>query len=209
MAFILGPKEKKSRALGENLFLKPERSISQKSAMVRRPYRPGMHGKRRRNLSEYALQLIEKQKVKFSYGLSEKQLKKYAQKAIGSQKVSAPESLFRFLETRIDNVVFRAGIAPSRSVARLMVTHGHINLNGKRHDVPSAELKSGDEISVRENSLKTKLFEDTQKRLKETDLPAWLELDPEKLTVKIIGYPSLEQTKLSFNLALVLEFYSR
>lgn len=209
MAFILGPKEKKSRAVGENLFLKPERSTSPKSAMIRRPYRPGMHGKRKRTLSEYALQLIEKQKVRFSYGLSEKQLKRYAQTAVTATKLSAPEAFFRFLEMRMDNVVFRAGLAPSRSVARLMVTHGHINLNGRRHDVPSTELKPGDLIAVRENSLKTKLFEGIKEKLKKANPPQWLEVDSEKLTVKIVDYPSLEQSQIAFNLPLVLEFYSR
>jgi small subunit ribosomal protein S4 len=209
MAFILGPKERKSRAVGENLFLKPNRSGSQKSAMIRKPYRPGIHGKRRRTLSEYGFQLLEKQKIRFSYGLSEKQLKKYAGEAMRARKTATPEALFRLLEMRIDNIVFRSGLAPSRSVARLMVTHGHINLNSRRHDVPSAQLKAGDSISVREASLKTKLFEDAKERLKKFQLPSWLELDRENLAIKVIGFPSTEESKTSFNFPLVLEFYSR
>ncbi|MFN7088627.1 MAG: 30S ribosomal protein S4, partial [Candidatus Paceibacteria bacterium] len=126
MAYLLGPKEKKSRALGVNLFLKAERSASQKSAMIRRPYRPGMHGKVRRGLSEYGYQLQEKQKLKLTYGLREAQLKNYVRRALSAKDITATEALSRLLETRLDSLVFRAGFAPSRSVARSIVSHGHI-----------------------------------------------------------------------------------
>ncbi|KKS06360.1 MAG: 30S ribosomal protein S4 [Parcubacteria group bacterium GW2011_GWB1_41_4] len=152
MPFVFGPKERKSRALGENLFLKAERSASQKSAMVRRAYPPGMHGKRRRTLSEYNMQLREKQKLRFFYGLQEKRMKDYAELARKSRKISASEFLFRVLELRLDSALFRSGLALSRSVARQVVSHGHLMLNGRKVNVPSISLKLGDEVYLREGS---------------------------------------------------------
>ncbi|MBI2633822.1 MAG: 30S ribosomal protein S4 [Parcubacteria group bacterium] len=137
MPYLLGPKEKKSRALGTNLFLKAERSTSQKSAMVRRPYRPGAHGKRRRGLSEFGIELHEKQKVRLTYGMRERQFEKYVEKAMSQKTVTSQEALARLLETRIDSLVFRAGLAPSRSIARFLVSHGHIVVDGRRADIPS------------------------------------------------------------------------
>lgn len=209
MPFVSGPKERKSRALGENLFLKAERSSSQKSGMTRRPYPPGMHGKRRRNLSEYGVQLKEKQKLRLFFGLQEKQMKRYAQTAKNSKKTSAPEALFRLLESRIDSAIFQSGFALSRSVARQMTTHGHLGLNGRRVNVPSIALKIGDEVSVVESSKSKKIFENIQDRLKKIDPPTWLEVDKDKLSFRFKAFPSLEEAKLNFNIPLVVEYYSR
>ena len=133
MTFVKGPKEKKSRSLGVNLHLKAERSFSPKSALIRRPYPPGVHGsKKRRTSSEYGRQLQEKQKIQLSYGLSAKKMKIYAQKAISSKKISPPQYLYQLLELRLDNVVFRAGFVPSRSVARIATSHGHFTVNNKK-----------------------------------------------------------------------------
>ena len=211
MPFVSGPKERKSRALGENLFLKAERSGSQKSGMTRRPYPPGMHGnrKRRRNLSEYGVQLKEKQKLRLFFGLQEKQMKRYAQTAKHSKKTSAPEALFRLLESRIDSAIFQSGLAPSRSVARQMTTHGHLGLNGRRVNVPSIALKIGDEVSVRESSKNKKIFENVQDRLKKYESPTWIEMDKEKLSFKFKAFPNLEEAKMNFNIPLVVEYYSR
>jgi len=214
MPFVSGPKERKSRALGENLFLKAERSSSQKSGMTRRPYPPGMHGKRRKNLSEYGVQLKEKQKLRLFFGLQEKQMKRYAQTAKNSKKTSAPEALFRLLESRIDSAIFQSGLAPSRSVARQMVTHGHLGLNGRRVNVPSIALKIGDEVSVVESSKAKKIFstkgeEEIQDRLKKHEPPTWIETDKDKLSFKFKAFPSLEEAKFNFNIPLVVEYYSR
>ncbi len=209
MPFVSGPKERKSRALGENLFLKAERSSSQKSGMTRRPYPPGMHGKRRKNLSEYGVQLKEKQKLRLFFGLQEKQMKRYAQTAKNSKKTSAPEALFRLLESRIDSVIFQSGFAPSRSVARQMTTHGHLGLNGRRVNVPSIALKIGDEVSVMESSKSKKIFENIQDRLKKIEPPTWLEVDKDKLSFRFKAFPSSEEAKLNFNIPLVVEYYSR
>jgi len=209
MAFLLGPKEKKSRALGENLFLKAERSQSQKSAMVRRAYRPGMHGKMRRSLSEYGEQLSEKQKLKLSYGLREQQLARYVEESLSQQKLPAADALIRALETRVDNAVFRLGLAPARSIARSLVSHGHIMVNGRRADIPSMHVRPGDAISIRPESQKKKAFEGIDARLKKYQPPSWLALDPKSLTGTLTGWPTAEEARLPFSISLILEFYSR
>ena len=209
MTFITGPKEKKARSLGANLQVKAERSLSQKSAMVRRAYRPGMHGKRRRMLSEYGTQLAEKQKIRFSYGLEEKKMKRYVDAAISAKKVSAPEALVRELESRLDNVVFRSGFAQSRSIARIMVSHGHINVNGRRVDVPSKQVSVGDVVSIREGSRQNKLTGRVSESLKKYAAPSWLAMDPEKFTAKMKAHPSMEEVGIEYDIPLVLEFYSR
>ncbi|MBI1975083.1 MAG: 30S ribosomal protein S4 [Parcubacteria group bacterium] len=209
MSFVLGPKEKKSRALGENLFLKGERSQSQKSAMVRRPFRPGMHGKSRRTLSEYGLQLAEKQKVRLSYGLREKQFAKYIASALAQSKVPGQEALVRFLESRLDNVVFRAGLAQSRSVARVVVSHGHVTVNGRRADLPSLSLRPGDLVGIRLQSKSKKIFGGLEERLKKYGPPKWISLDKKELSAKVVTWPTPDETKLPFNIPLILEFYSR
>ncbi len=207
--FVRGPKEKKSRALGENLMLKAVRSTSQKSALIRKPYRPGMHGKRRRMLSEYGAQLAEKQKVKLVYGLSERNIRAYVEEAIHGKKVSAPEQLVRRLELRLDNIVFRSGLAPARSVARQMVSHGHIWANGRRVSIPSQQMRLGDVITIRPQSREKKIFEDLAARMKKYDSPTWLALDKGKTEVKVTGYPTVEDSQVKADLALVIEYYSR
>lgn len=209
MAFLLGPKEKKSRAVGENLFLKAERSQSQKSAMVRRPSRPGMHGRARRSLSEYGLQLLEKQKLKWSYGLRERQLENYIDRALSQNKLSSSEALVRFLETRLDNVVFRMGLAPSRSVARALTSHGHFLVSGRRVNLPSFAVRPGDTVSIRPGSRSKKMFEGLGERLKKYSPPKWLVLDKEALSGKVASWPTPDEAKVSFDISLILEFYSR
>jgi small subunit ribosomal protein S4 len=209
MAYLLGPKEKRSRALSENLFLKAERSASQKSGMIRRPTRPGMHGKRRRALSEYGQQLLEKQKVKLTYGLRERQWRNYVLDAIRQRQMTAQDYLVRELETRLDSVVFRLGVVPSRSIARQVVSHGHIAVNGRRVTIPSFQLRPGDEVSIAESSRGKKIFESINTTLKKYEPPKWLSFDKEKLAGKVLSWPVTEELKLPFNLALVIEFYSR
>jgi len=209
MAYLLGPKEKRSRSLGTNLFLKAERSSTQKSAMVRRPYRPGRHGKRRRPLSEFGLQLAEKQKVKLTYGLRERQFEKYVAEALADKQLTTAEALARLLETRLDSLVFRAGFAPSRSIARIIVSHGHIFVNGRRVDIPSLALRPGDSFAIRPGSRNKKLFENLSNYLKKFEPPAWLAVDKENLTAKMLNWPTIDKLNLPFNLPLVVEFYSR
>lgn len=208
MAYLLGPKEKRSRALGENLFLKTERSATSKSAYLRRSYRPGMHGKRRRTLSEYGVQLAEKQKVKLVYGLRERQLARYFKTAL-KQKTPTPEALARLLETRLDSVVFRMGLAPSRSFARSLVSHGHFTVNGRRVTIPSAALRQGDVVGVRPESAGKAFVERLRQDLKRPSAPEWLSVDKEKLSGTVRRLPKLEELQLPFNLSRIVEFYSK
>jgi small subunit ribosomal protein S4 len=208
MAYLLGPKEKRSRAVGENLFLKMERSATSKSAFLRRPYRPGIHGKRRRQLSEYGAALLEKQKVKLVYGLSEEQLKRYFGQAL-REKTSTPEALARILETRLDSVVFRMGLAPSRSTARSYVSHGHFTVNGRRTNIPSHALRPGDKVAIRRESLSLPFVEKLRQHLKQYNPPAWLKVDKEAMNGEILRWPTLDELQIPYNLGRIVEFYSK
>ena len=154
MARYTGPREKIERRIGEKLYLKGERSYSPKSATVKKPYPPGLHGQKgSRKASEYGQQLRAKQKVKNIYRLLEKQFKSYIKSAAVSKK-DPYEAILRKLEGRLDNIVFRMGIAQSRDQARQIVNHGHITVNGKKINIPSYEIKTGDTVAVKENSKK-------------------------------------------------------
>lgn len=209
MAYVLGPKEKKSRAVGDNLFLKAERSATSKSAFLRRSYRPGAHGKkRRRQISEYGAELLEKQKVKLVYGLRERHLERYFEQALG-KKLSTPEALARLLETRLDSVAFRAGLALSRSTARSFASHGHFTVNGRRTNVPSHALRIGDRIAVRRESISKTFVEKIRQHLKRYEPPEWLKVDKEALTGEVVRFPGLEELQLPYNIGRVIEFYSK
>lgn len=208
MAYLRGPKEKKSRAVGENLFLKAERSATSKSAYLRRPYRPGVHGKRRRQLSEYGVQLLEKQKLRLVYGLTERQLKRYLGEALKERLVTA-EALARKLETRLDSIVFRMGFVPSRSVARSLVSHGHFAVNSRRITIPSFRVKPGDAVSIRQRSANAKFVDEIRVRIKRYEPPSWLSVEKEKFQGEVLRWPSLEELKIPHNLNLIVEFYSK
>lgn len=208
MAYVLGPKEKRSRALGENLFLKAERSATSKSAYLRRSYRPGMHGKRRRQFSEYGLQLHEKQKIKLAYGLRERQLMRYFANAL-KEKTSTPAALARILETRLDSVVFRMGFAPSRSIARSLVSHGHFAVNGRRTNIPSHVLRPGDKVMLRPQSAQKSFVERIRQHLKRYDAPNWLAVEKETLGGSVVRWPGLEELQIPYNLGRIIEFYSK
>jgi small subunit ribosomal protein S4 len=211
MARYTGPREKIERRLGEKLYLKGERSYSQKSGMTRKPYPPGMHGQKgSRKASEFAQQLKSKQKVKNVYRLLEKQFKNYIKKAANSKK-EPYEFILKRLENRLDNVVFRMGFGQSRDQARQLVNHGHILVNGKRATIPSFEVKIGDELGVRKGSLKSPFFMNLMPIwLKKYDAPAWITLDKEKMTAKVKGQPTLMESGINVgDLQAIIEFYSR
>lgn len=171
--------------------------------------RPGVHGKaRRRARSEFGNQLSEKQKIKFSYGLRERQFRRAFVAAAQNPGVTA-EMFMRFLERRLDNVVYRLGFAPSRSVARQLVGHGHLLVNGRRVTIPSYEVKIGDVVSIRPQSSSHPLFKDLAAILKkrENDVPPWLKVDVEKIEGKIVAPP--KDFEVPFNLALVVDYYSK
>lgn len=204
---MFNTKEKKERALGAKLFLKGERCSSPKCAMVRKPYRPGVHGKTyRRSISEVGRQLIEKQKIRLTYGLKESQLKKIFRKAITRRKVISQE-VISLLERRLDNTVYRLGFAPSRAVARQVINHGHILVNGRKVNIPSYEVKVGDNISINPKSLNSSIFKDLETSLKKYEPPEWLVLDKEKKTGKVKSLP--KDAELIFDINLVVDHYSK
>jgi small subunit ribosomal protein S4 len=200
------------RRLGVKLFLRGERCFSPKCAMVKRPYPPGQKGKRRpAPPSEYKRELVEKQKLKYWYNLSERQLRKYVKEVLEMRgKVEdASVLLIQNLEKRLDNVVYRLGFAVSRDQARQMVSHNFFLVNGKSVNIPSYRLKVGDVISLKPQKLKKVIFKDLKEKLKRHSVPSWLFLDPEKLEGKIIAEPKVEEIAPPVEVSSVFEFYSR
>lgn len=204
----LNSKCKICRRVGEKLFLKGERCFSQKCALTRRSYPPGIHGpKRRRSLSEYGLQLREKQKLRYIYGITETQLRNYFEKITGKEDKS--RSLLSMLEHRLDNVVYRLGFAKSRRTSRQIISHGHILVNGRKVDIPSYQVKKGDIIKIKKTSIKKGLFKDLSVHLKNYQVPSWLSLDKNKLIGKVIGEPTIQDIGEPAEVEKVIEFYSR
>lgn len=211
MARYTGPKEKIERRIGDKLYLKGERSYSQKSAMTKKPYPPGMHGRKRPGkLSEYGQQLRTKQKVRNIYRLLEKQFKAYIKNAIESKK-DPYEFILNKLERRLDNTVFRMGLAQSRDQARQIVNHGHILVNGRKTDIPSFEVKKDDEIRIREGSLKSPYFSTLMPQwIKKAEVPSWISFDKEKYIGKIKGAPTWPESGIQItDLQAIIEYYSR
>lgn len=211
MARYLGPREKIERRIGEKLYLKGERSYSQKSATVRKPYPPGLHGKKgTKKASEYGQQLKAKQKVKNIYRLLEKQFKAYIKSAVAS-KNDPYAIILKRLEGRLDNIIFRTGVAQSRDQARQIVSHGHITVNGRKINIPSYEVKTGDTVAVKENSKKSTFFSTLAPQwLTKYDPPAWISLNKESMSAKINNLPSLAESEVRVkDLQAIIEFYSR
>ncbi len=200
MARYTGPAYKKSRRLGFS-------TLENGKDLARRPYAPGQHGNdRRKKSSEYGIQLQEKQKVRFTYGLTEKQFRKtfdHASKMHGK----AGENLLILLESRLDNIVYRLGMARTRRSARQIVNHGHILVNGKKVDIPSYRVKVGDVISVKENSMNHPAILDSleQKPL----VPAYLKFDNKKLSGEFVRLPERSELNSEINESLIVEFYNR
>ena len=193
------------RKFGVNVFGNPKYD----RLLNRKPYAPGQHGQtRRRRLSNYGVQLQEKQKIKSMYGLLEKQFRNYFTKA---EKIPGETgtNLLQMLESRLDNIVYRISFAPTRPAARQLVNHGHFLVNDKRVNIPSYILKSGDKIQVREKSKKMDLILDSMKRIKgDIDLP-WLELDKGKMQGSFLGMPERDQIDQTIKEQLVVELYSK
>jgi len=199
---VIHAKEKKERALGAKLFLKGDRCNSPKCATVRRPHRPGQHKDARRNLSEYARELQEKQRIQVYFGLTNRQMEKYFAEP-------SPVAIANRLERRLDHAVFTLGIAKSIRVARQLVGHGHIMVNGRKATTPSYEVKPGDKIGIRPESQGDRMFEGLLERLKEYTPPGWLSLDPEKREGKCEKLPSEDDHQFPFDLSLASQFYAR
>ena len=188
------------RREGQKLFLKGERCVTKKCAMERRPVPPGQHALARHKNSEYNMQLREKQKAKRAYGVLEKQFREYYEGVTG-------ENMLAMLEKRLDNVVYRMGIGASRKMARQIVNHGHILVNGKRVDIPSYQVKLGDEISVRETSRDNALFKEL--RGAKITMPKWVVFDTENFVGKIADNPKRDDIDLNINEQLIVELYSK
>ena len=199
------PKGKLVRKFGENIFGNPKYD----SLLNKKPYTPGQHGAtRRRRLSNYGVQLREKQKIKAMYGVLERQFRNYFHKA---EKMTGETgtNLLQLLECRLDNVVYRLGLASTRSQARQMVSHAHFLLNNRKCNYPSATVKPGDVIQVRERSRKMEIIMDAMKRIKgDIGLP-WLELDKGKMTGTFLAVPERDEMALTVNEQLVVELYSK
>ncbi len=200
------------RRLGVKLFLKGDRCLTPKCAMIKKPYAPGEPSKKRRNnMSEYGKELAEKQKLKNWYNLSEKQFSNYV-KAVLAEKAKAKNPvllLIQKLENRFDNVVFRLGWATSRPKARQLISHYHFLVNGKRVNIPSCQIAKGDKISINPASSKKKVFENLAKDLKKYEPPVWLKLDKEKIEAEIIGSASTEEALPPAEVSTIFEYYSR
>ncbi|HFB68572.1 MAG TPA: 30S ribosomal protein S4 [Calditrichae bacterium] len=209
MARYTGPVCKLCRREGEKLFLKGARCFSAKCAFEKRSYPPGQHGlSRRGKLSEYGIQLREKQKVKRIYGVLEKQFKNYYVKA-AQQKGVTGENLLKLLESRLDNVVYRLGFAPSRKAARQMILHKHFTVNGRVVNVPSFLMRPGDVVAVRDKSKKMGIIHETLRRVKDENLVPWLRLDKAKLEGEFLEFPNREDIPIDVQESLIVELYSK
>jgi small subunit ribosomal protein S4 len=196
------------RREGTKLFLKGTRCYSKKCAFERRPSPPGQHGVRRRKMGDYGIQLREKQKVRRVYSVLERQFHNYFVEA-GNRDGVTGENLLRFLETRLDNVVFRLGFATSRAQARQLVTHGHFAVNGVPTDIASYQMKPGDRIEVRESHREREPFKIAKETLRSHQAPEWLSLEPARLAGAVLSLPRRDQMPLDLNEQLVVEYYSR
>lgn len=200
---ISKPKFKIGRRLGAGVYDKCQTSkFSSSSGKF-----GGKGARRPKAISEYGAQLIEKQKIRFSYGITERQLSNYVEKAVRSKGVGTTEKFYEELEFRLDNVIYRMGLAPSRRGSRQMVSHGHFIVGGSRVTIPSYEVKVGDIIKIREGSKVKKIFSNLSEKFKEYNPPSWLSFDPNKMEGHILNKPKNIDT--FFDLNAVLEFYSR
>jgi small subunit ribosomal protein S4 len=208
MARYTGPQCRICRREGMKLFLKGARCYTKKCAVERRPTPPGQHAMRRRKVSEYGVQLREKQKVRRTYYVLERQFQRYFDAAESRPGVTG-ENLLRLLETRLDNVVYRMGFGTSRPQARQLVGHGHFMLNGKPVNLPSYQVRQGDRVEVREGSRKSDYFKVARERMTGAQIPDWLTVEPDRLAGTVSGMPRREQMPQEFNEQLVVEYYSR
>jgi small subunit ribosomal protein S4 len=195
------------RRSGDKLFLKGAKCYT-KCTMDRRPRPPGQHGQRRSRASDRGLQLREKQKARHTYGLLERQFRRFFAEAARQQGITG-ENLQVLLERRLDNVVYRLGFADSRPQARQLVQHGHLRLNGRRTNAPSALVKEGDAISWKENKTKTEYYKQLAENIKAKVVPGWLSLDRQKLEGRVVSLPIPNDIGAKFDVQAIVEYYSR
>ena len=208
MARYTGPVEKLERRLGVDLFMKGERRLAGKSALLKRPYAPGQHGQRRAKLSEYGSQLREKQKAKFMYGVSEKQFRRLFAEA-ARREGNTGAILVQLLEQRLDNVVYRMGFATTRRFARQLVTHGHILVDGKRVDIPSYSVRAGQKIEVIEKSKNNPQISRALDLTAQTGIVAWVDVEKEKRYGIFSRVPEREEVVITVEERFIVELYSK
>jgi len=208
MARYRGPREKLERRLGVDLGMKGERRLAGKSALEKRPYAPGQHGQRRSKISEYGMQLREKQKAKFMYGVSEKQFRALFKEA-SRKEGNTGELLIQLLEQRLDNVVYRMGFATTRAFARQLVNHGHILVDGKRVDIPSFRVKAGQKVEIREKSKANTQIARSIELTNQTGIVEWVDVEKDKLFGIFTRNPEREEVKIPVEERLIVELYSK
>lgn len=208
MARYTGASCRLCRREGQKLFLKGERCYSDKCAIARRQYAPGQHGQNRKKISEYGLQLREKQKAKRYYGVLESQFAKYFDMAERKAGMTG-ENLLKILESRFDNIVYRLGFAGSRKEARQLVLHNHFTVNGKKANIPSMLLKAGDVVAVTEKSRTSDKIKAIVEANSARPVPKWLDVDSNTLTGKVVEMPSREDIDLEVEEHLIVELYSK
>jgi small subunit ribosomal protein S4 len=208
MARYRGPVEKIERRLGVSLALKGERRLAGKSALDKRPYAPGQHGQRRGKISEYGLQLREKQKAKYMYGVAEKQFRNLFKEA-NRMEGNTGENLIILLERRLDNVVYRMGFATTRRFARQLVNHGHVLVDGKRVNIPSYRVKPGQKIEIREKSKNNPQIQRAIELSNQTGIVPWVDVDKEKVFGIFTRLPEREEIVIPVEERLIVELYSK
>ena len=208
MAKYTGPDCRLCRREGCKLFLKGDKCYSEKCTFIKRQTPPGIHGASRKKPTPYSIQLREKQKVKRIYNLTEKQFHKYYELA-EKMRGATGENMLVLLERRLDNVVYRMGIAVSRAQARQLVTHAHFTVNGRPVDIASYEIKVGDVVAVKETKKDAPYFESIKGTAKSGKMPKWLDFDTEKLEGKILALPTREDIDSQINEQMIVELYSK
>jgi len=208
MGRYAGPKWRIARRLGVNIYVGEEKSQKGKAITDRRPYPPGQHGRSRRKISYYARQLMEKQKVKYYYGVRERQFRRFYEMA-ERMRGQTGENLLKLLESRLDNVVYRLGFGKSHRHARQLVVHGHILVNGQKVDRPSYLVKPGDVIEVREKSRDIPQIKEGMELAQRRGIPSWLELDAENFKGVVKAEPTRDEVEIPVQEHLIVELYSK
>ena len=203
---MFNTKEKVERKLGVKLFLKAHRCNSPKCVQLRRGYRPGLHGQARHAVTEFGQLLNEKQKIKASYGLREGHLQKIFDTALKNPG-NTGNVITQLLERRLDNAIFRLGLAPSRSVARNLISHGHIMVNGRKHNISSYVVEIGDKLSISPQSKDDASFKKLSETLKNFEAPVWLRLNKEKMEGEVVSLP--KDFEVPFDVNMVVDYYSK
>jgi len=208
MARNTGPVCRLCRRLGDKLYLKGEKCFTPKCAFERRPYPPGQRSTRRRKVSDRGMQLREKQRGRAVYGILERQFNKYYEEAAKRHGVTG-ENLLRTLELRLDNIVYRLGLADSRPQARQLVMHGHVAVNGRKSAIPSHVLKPNDVLNLTGRGARSEYFKMVSEQIASKSIPSWLSLDVANMSGRILTLPEVEEIGAKFNPATIVEYYSR